>query len=279
MGLIKLTLQQEDQGQVLGQLTGAGIDCLIQGSLEASGISGTVSGYGTQLKFVAQLEEDELFLKLFELDPYGQPDYASAQTLIFLRQPDATDTREPREPAEGMPGTSPDAPDGSSPIRNVVVNGVRLGDLEVSALEQEYGIQIEDAAYWYDKLCGAWGLEGGSTAGFIFPYLDLGGPLRADASGGNTHVFVNGRELHQYDVLSLQQLLGPLVPGRYWLDAQGNAGIEGGPILFNLIELAKAAGGGQGSTFYRSNITDIGAGSSGGTSYVMGKDWSVTVGD
>ena len=34
---------------------------------------------------------------------------------------------------------------GSSPIRNVVVNGVRLGDLEVSALEQEYGIQIEGA--------------------------------------------------------------------------------------------------------------------------------------
>ncbi|MCK5408578.1 MAG: hypothetical protein KAJ37_14010, partial [Candidatus Krumholzibacteria bacterium] len=39
MGLIKLTLQQEDQGQVLGQLTGAGMDCLIQGSPEASGIS------------------------------------------------------------------------------------------------------------------------------------------------------------------------------------------------------------------------------------------------
>jgi hypothetical protein len=34
---------------------------------------------------------------------------------------------------------------------------------------------------------------------------------------------------------------------------------------------------GGGSTFYRSNNTGIGAGSSGGTSYVMGKDWSVTI--
>jgi hypothetical protein len=32
------------------------------------------------------------------------------------------------------------------------------------------------------------------------------GPLQADASGGGTSVFVNGRELHPYDVMALRQL-------------------------------------------------------------------------
>jgi hypothetical protein len=92
-------------------------------------------------------------------------------------------------------------------------------------------------------------------------------------------VFVNGRQLHTYDVLALQQLLGPIAPGRYWLDAQGNVGIEDGPMLFNIVRIANTTPkrGGAGST-YRSNITGIGGGSSGGTSYVMGKDWAVMVG-
>lgn len=162
--------------------------------------------------------------------------------------------------------------------RNVIINRVRLDDATVQALEQAYRVQILDGAYWYDKACGAWGFEGGPTAGIILPGLDLGGPLRADASNGNTGVFVNGRQLHMQDVAGLRQLTGVVYPGRYWLDAYGNVGLEGGPVLVNLAVLAQQAGG-RGNTFYRSGNTDIGAGSSGGTSYVMGKDWSVIVGN
>jgi hypothetical protein len=44
------------------------------------------------------------------------------------------------------------------------------------------------------------------------PGLDLGGPLKADTSRGNTKVFLNGRELTQAEVTTLQQL-GPVNPG------------------------------------------------------------------
>jgi hypothetical protein len=33
---------------------------------------------------------------------------------------------------------------------------------------------------------------------------------------------------------------GVVYPGRYWVDAQGNAGPEGGPALVNLVAVARA---------------------------------------
>jgi hypothetical protein len=92
---------------------------------------------------------------------------------------------------------------------------------------------------------GGWG---GPTLGFIQPGLDVGGPLRFDASNGDTGVFINGRELHRLDVLGLQRF-GPVWPGRYWVDAMGNFGFEGGIMIGNLWMLAQqrlvtGAGGG-----------------------------------
>src|SRR5262245_6296993 len=65
--------------------------------------------------------------------------------------------------------------------------------------------------------------------------------LRADASNGNTKVFINGRKLHVMDVLGLLQL-GPVYPGRYWVDAAGNCGFEGGPAFINLMMVARSKG-------------------------------------
>ena len=138
-------------------------------------------------------------------------------------------------------------------------------------LERRYQVRIQDGAYWYDPQSGAWGLQGGPTAGFIVAGLDIGGTLKANASGGRTGVYVNGRALHPQDLAALQQLVGPLQPGRYWLDAQGNAGPEGGPAAVNLVQLARRS---QGSSHYRSGITDIGVGSSNDGFYIMGEDWS-----
>jgi hypothetical protein len=274
-GPITVVLQQDAQGQVQGTMTGNDMELRVQGATETPGISGTVSGQGMQMGFVAQLQEDQLFFKLFEMDAYGKPHYETANTLIFQRQ---GTTASPPPSAAKAPAPPPDTPQVASG-RKVVINGTPLSDQQIGSLEQLYNVKIQDGAYWYDKVCGAWGLQGGPTAGFILPNLALGGPLRADASNGNTGVFVNGRQLHVYDVLALQQLLGTVNLGRYWLDAQGNVGIEGGPFLLNLLQYANAARSrGQGSTTYRSNITGIGGGSSGGTSYVMGKNWSVMVG-
>lgn len=268
-GPVTVVLKQDATGQVQGTMTGEGIKLRIQGAIEPSAISGTVSGHGMKMKFIAQLQGVQLFFKLIELDEYGEPDYEGADTLVLQRQ---------RPAASPAPAPPPDTPQAASGGK-VVINGTRLSNEQVSSLEQAYKVKIQDGAYWYDKACGAWGLQGGPTAGFILPNLDLGGPLSADASNGNTGVFVNGRQLHIYDVLALQQLLGPITPGWYWLDAQGNVGIEGGPMLFNIVKLANAARArGQAGSTYRSNITGIGGGSSGGTSYVMGKGWSVMAG-
>ena len=268
-GPVTVILKQDATGQIQGTMSGEGMKLLIQGAMMPPAISGTVSGQGMKMNFMAQLQGTQLFFKLVELDEYGHPDYDAAETLILQRQAYAASPA-PVPP----PDTSPAASD-----RTVVINGTRLSNEQVNSLEQAYRVKIQDGTYWYDKECGAWGLRGGPTAGFILPNLDLGGPLSADASNGNTGVFVNGRQLHTYDVLALQQLLGPIAPGRYWLDAQGNVGIEGGPMLFNIVRLANAAPSrGRAGSTYRSNITGIGGGSSGGTSYVMGKDWAVMVG-
>lgn len=91
--------------------------------------------------------------------------------------------------------------------RKVIVNGVRLTDGQVGALQRQYAIRIHDGDYWYDGRTGAWGLRGGPTVGFVVPGLALGGALRRDASGGDTGVVINGRELHWLDVTRLQQIL------------------------------------------------------------------------
>jgi hypothetical protein len=138
---------------------------------------------------------------------------------------------------------------------DVVVNGVRLCDAEVADLERMAGasrIPLRDGTYWYDPVSGAWGAQGGPTLGFRRAGLKVGGPLRANASNGHTGVFVNGRELHRLDVLALERL-GQVRLGRYWLDALGNFGREGGGTLGNLASLAEqraseGSGGGAWAT-------------------------------
>jgi len=177
-------------------------------------------------------------------------------------------------------GAKVHAPPAGGP-RSVVINRTKLADTQVAALEQKFQVRILDGSYWYDKVCGAWGMEGGPAVGIIRAGLDIGGALRADASGATkTGVFVNGRELHALDVAGLQQIT-PVAPGRYWVNALGFCGYEGNPIpLLNLAALAEAARAKSGGTYHsRSDITGIGSGGDGKTSYVMGKDWSVIIGE
>ena len=124
--------------------------------------------------------------------------------------------------------------------RAVYFNETPVDDEKLQALERYYRVHIPDGSYWYDRYCGAWGVEGGPTRGFILPGLNLGGPLKANASRGRTGVFVNGRELHYLDVMALRQIM-PVYPGHFWVDADGNGGYVGGPAIFNLKRLAQQA--------------------------------------
>ena len=161
----------------------------------------------------------------------------------------------------------------SSAENEVVVNRVALTVAEISAIEQQYGVRLVAGRYWYDRACGAWGVEGGPALGFVMPGLQVGGPLRADASSGATHVFINGREIHRIDVQGLQQFV-PVQAGRYWVDAYWNCGYEGGPGLFNLAQLIRArSGGGPWSHTTRGFAHNTTVGGDGQDfMYVAGKD-------
>lgn len=155
-------------------------------------------------------------------------------------------------------------------VHAVVVNGERLGDDELAALPP--GVRVADGRYWYDRVCGAWGFEGGPTAGFVMPGLVIGGALRADASNGNTGVFINGRQLHAEDVSALRQLLGQVLPGRWWVDAQGNFGLEGQGMAGNLWLLAqqRSSNSSGGSSHHSSATMTVGG--EGGFVYAQGRD-------
>ena len=137
--------------------------------------------------------------------------------------------------------------------RNVVINGQRLSEAELASAEKMHRIHIADANYWYDVATGAWGVQGGPTLGFIAAGLTLGGKLQPDASGGGTGVFINGRELPPSDLKSLQQLTGPIAPGRYFITAQGLAGYEGGEVVYDLNALA------SGGSSWKSRMTGASA--------------------
>lgn len=130
-------------------------------------------------------------------------------------------------------------------------------DLQILAqIEAMYGMQAPAGDYWYDSMSGAAGRWGGPALGFLPAGMQLGGQLPANASGGGngnvTGVFVNGRELHPVDVQVLMAIYGQVYRGRFWVDGQGNAGQEGGPVLFNLVQLAQQRGG-KASSYYRSD--------------------------
>lgn len=130
--------------------------------------------------------------------------------------------------------------------RKLTFNGQVLdaqGIAIVEQLEAYHQTRIPDGAYWYDPQCGASGRWGGPTAAILPPNLALGGPLPVDASGGSHHsaFFINGRALHAEEIEQFRALFGEVIPGRYFVDAQGNMGTEGGAIMVNLYVAAQQA--------------------------------------
>jgi hypothetical protein len=170
-----------------------------------------------------------------------------------------------------------------------IVNNVEISPREQDRLSRTSGFRLPPGRFWYDKESGAWGGEGTPALGYTRPGLDIGGPLPEDASvkrGGvlgfltRSRTYINGRELTQ---LEAQALAGVLLQGgialwagRYWLDAEGDFGKEGGQRLVNLPQLLAMLqahgvfqqmsenGGGQG--YFRQTSAGY-LGSDGQTSY------------
>ena len=98
-------------------------------------------------------------------------------------------------------------------IRRITINGRRLTvdqEVRLERIELYYDVRIPDNDYWYDNRSGAAGFWHGPAVAALPAGLRLGGPMPADCSGGNTGVFVNGRQLHRQDVANLSYL-GPCI--------------------------------------------------------------------
>jgi hypothetical protein len=131
--------------------------------------------------------------------------------------------------------------------KQVKVNGVVLDQRTIQQIETAYRTRLVGGSFWYDPVSGLWGVWGGPAFGQIMPGLALGGPLSFKASGGETNIVINGRAIHTLEYQAIIAAQGYAIPGRYWLDARGNLGTEGGPFLFNIY----ATGMGQsGRSWY-----------------------------
>jgi hypothetical protein len=130
----------------------------------------------------------------------------------------------------------------------ITINRERLSEQTIQMLERTYRTRLLSGNFWYDPASGLWGVWGGPAFGQILPGLKLGGPLTFDASGGQTNVVLNGRAIHPLEYRATIARYGYALPGRYWLDARGNIGLEGGPFLFNVYASAMGQGG---SSWYR----------------------------
>ena len=139
--------------------------------------------------------------------------------------------------------TTPVTTPAAERARAIEVNGAPLDAAGLRALAQVEAVigAVPPGRYWYDAASGGAGAWGGPASAYLGPGLPLGGRLPADASGGGggglTGVFVNGRELHPIDVQGLGRVLQQVQRGRWWWDAAGNVGKEGGPMLFNFYRL------------------------------------------
>jgi len=125
------------------------------------------------------------------------------------------------------PASAPAIGDAHKGMSVVMINGSELTEAQLDAFKAVYGTTPAPGRWWYDADSGMFGAEGEGATGFMYAGHDLG-PLAADASRGDAPVFINGRRLTTAEADYLARLSGGRVePGRYWVDAQLNWGLEG----------------------------------------------------
>lgn len=170
----------------------------------------------------------------------------------------ATDTTGIPDSSAALTESAAEAGSGASNESGVVINGAMLNQDQVNELKRIYGVEPKAGNYWYDARSGLYGVVGYGSYGFMKAGHHFGS-LKRNASGGNTGVVVNGRELPEAEWLVWSQLLGAVIaPGSYWLDESGNAGNEGNPVpTVNLYAAAQANGTGAsgGDNFWTSRFS------------------------
>jgi len=236
MGAIEMILEDAGSGEYTGVLINNGQSFEIKGQIQNKWLTGTVSGHNEFYTFQAILMGERLSFTLSEEINQATGQKGRSQTLAFGKS--LTNVEE----------------------NAVVINNTTLSEARLQEFEATYGARPLPGNYWYDPSSGLYGVVGYPAYGFMFPGHDFG-PLQANASHGNTGVFVNGRELPQLEWAVWSYMLGYWIQqGRYWLDQEGNAGYEGHPTaLVNLFAAARqnaySGQGGSGDNFWSTRFS------------------------
>lgn len=122
----------------------------------------------------------------------------------------------------------------------VFINGFPIPDRAVRKAEKLAGA-IYPGDYWYDYRAGFWGVVGQPCLGMIPPYIpEFNYPMPKKCGGGNTGIYINGRELHQKDLdLLVSRGLSDSPERSYIVENSGKVTDEAsGEELYGLGKLA-----------------------------------------
>ena len=237
-----LSISEPNDGSYSATIYANGEAIAMRGRVTAGRLVGTVDDGSGVITFEAESNGPQLTLTLIENDATGRPVPGARQSLAFTR-------KNASQSATAAAGAG-----------DVVINGRTLSRKERNALTKRYGVAPIPGNYWYDSSSGLYGVVGYQAFGFMMPGHSFG-QLQANASKGNTQVFINGRELPQGEWMVWSYMLGtPILAGSYWLDASGNAGYAGSPMpIVNLYAAARQNSyngqGGSGDNFWSSRFS------------------------
>lgn len=156
----------------------------------------------------------------------------------------------------------------------VFINQKPVPQAQLDELKKLYGAAPPPGRYWYDPRSGLYGNWGYEAAGYIRPGHDFGA-VPADASKGDTGVFINGRQINLTEAQFFQRLFGAVYQGQWWLDGQtGNVGLEGNTtpvanVVAAMQQTNRSGGGGVGGGYrWRDNINGASGGAENGCVWI-----------
>ncbi|GAB2296683.1 hypothetical protein Dimus_030792 [Dionaea muscipula] len=113
--------------------------------------------------------------------------------------------------------TDMDGPNDSNENHDVYVNGQLIPPHELRWAEKQAG-PISPGSYWYDSKAGFWGVMGHDCLGIIPPFIEeFSSRMPVDCAGGDTAIYVNGRQLHINDLELLASRGLPTTRDRFYV--------------------------------------------------------------